>query len=130
MNMKAISAPNKKFIRHIIKHYLKYDKENPILEDFISVLSPNGKEIRRISVLESLENSNYAPVLNKMEKRRGDILHTNTIEVLDGSLEHKCSAFRKGNVLICILKLDLVCIVDLNIESVVWALSGLWTAES
>jgi putative ABC transport system permease protein len=29
-------SPNKKFIRHIIKHYLKYDKENPFI--FISAL--------------------------------------------------------------------------------------------
>ena len=34
--MKTISAPNKKFIRHIIKHYLKYDKENPFI--FISAM--------------------------------------------------------------------------------------------
>jgi len=31
---KTITTPNKKFIRHIIKHYLKYDKENPFI--FIS----------------------------------------------------------------------------------------------
>ena len=104
----------------------KYDKEYPILEDFITVLSPNGSEIRQVSVLKSIENSNYAPVLNKMKKRRGDILHTNTIEVLDGRLEHRCPAFREGNVMICIPKLDLVCVVDLDIESVVWVLSGLW----
>jgi len=31
-----LSSPNKKFVRHIIKHYLKYDKENPFI--FISAL--------------------------------------------------------------------------------------------
>ncbi len=31
---KTITSPNKQFIRHIIKHYLKYDKENPFI--FIS----------------------------------------------------------------------------------------------
>ncbi len=31
-----ISSPNKKFVRHIIKHYLKYDKENPFI--FISAV--------------------------------------------------------------------------------------------
>ena len=30
------SSPNKKFIRHIIRHYLKYDKENPFI--FISAM--------------------------------------------------------------------------------------------
>lgn len=34
MPTKTITLPNKKFIRHIIKHYLKYDKENPFI--FIS----------------------------------------------------------------------------------------------
>ena len=33
---KNISKPNKKFVRHIIKHYLKYDKENPFI--FISAI--------------------------------------------------------------------------------------------
>lgn len=27
----SLPSPNKKFIRHIIKHYLKYDKENPFI---------------------------------------------------------------------------------------------------
>jgi len=31
-----ISKPNKPFVRHIIKHYLKYDKENPFI--FISAM--------------------------------------------------------------------------------------------
>jgi len=32
----SLPSPNKKFIRHIIKHYLKYDKENPFI--FISAI--------------------------------------------------------------------------------------------
>lgn len=34
MKPKSLTSPNKKFVRHIIKHYLKYDKENPFI--FIS----------------------------------------------------------------------------------------------
>ncbi len=34
--LKTLPSPNKNFIRHIIKHYLKYDKENPFI--FISAL--------------------------------------------------------------------------------------------
>ena len=33
---KSISSPNKNFVRHIIRHYLKYDKENPFI--FISAM--------------------------------------------------------------------------------------------
>ncbi len=33
---KKLSKPNKKFVRHIIRHYLKYDRENPFI--FISAI--------------------------------------------------------------------------------------------
>jgi len=36
MKSNHLSSPNKKFIRHIITHYLKYDKENPFI--FISAM--------------------------------------------------------------------------------------------
>lgn len=106
----------------------KYNKDFPILEDFITVLSSDGNQIKRVSILNCLENSKYASVLNKI-KPYGDILHTNTLELLDGKLSHQSDAFRKGNVLISILYLDLICVVDLQKESVVWALSGLWSKQ-
>lgn len=107
----------------------RYNKEKPILEDFVSVLEPNGgKEIKRISILKSLENSSYSPILYKM-KKAGDILHTNTIEILDGKLEHKSTAFKKGNLLLSILYLDTICVLDMQAEKVVWALQGLWRRQ-
>ena len=36
MKSKSPTSPNKKFVRHIIRHYLKYDKENPFI--FISAI--------------------------------------------------------------------------------------------
>jgi len=36
MKRKSLTSPNKKFVRHIIRHYLKYDKENPFI--FISAM--------------------------------------------------------------------------------------------
>ncbi len=106
----------------------KYSKEKPILEDFITILGPNGTEIKSVSILRALENSYYAPILNRI-KKDGDILHTNTIELLDGKLAHKQPAFRKGNVLISIRELDTICVVDLDTESIVWALSGMWEKQ-
>ena len=106
----------------------RYNETEPILKDFIVILSPRGKEIRRVSVLKCLENSTYAPVLEKM-KKTGDILHTNTIEVLKGRLAHRSPAFKKGNVLISILYLDLIAVVDMEKESVVWAMSGMWKRQ-
>jgi len=108
----------------------KYHKTNPILKDFIVILSPKGKEIRRVSILKCLENSKYTHLLNNMPES-GDILHTNTIEVLNGNgkLFRHSPAFKKGNVLISILFLDLIAVVDMEKESVVWAMDGMWKRQ-
>ena len=54
-----------------------------ILEDFVTVLDPRGRVVRRISLLRAFERSRFAPLLGRMEKA-GDVFHTNTLEVLDG----------------------------------------------
>ncbi len=106
----------------------KYNKTELIVDDFITILSPGGKEIRRVSILKCLENSNYAYFLEKV-REKGDILHTNTVEVLKGKLAHKSSVFKSGNVLISILFLDLIAVVDMESESVVWAMSDMWKRQ-
>lgn len=106
----------------------RINEERPVLEDFITVLSPDGELVRRFSVYAAFERSRYAPILSAMPAA-GDILHTNTIEVLDGRLERFSPAFRKGNVLISVLKLDTLAVVDMETETVVWALSGRWRRQ-
>lgn len=101
----------------------------PVLEDGIAVLDWNGRELAKYSILECFENSNYAPLLRNLPKREGDIFHTNTIRVFDGSLEHRSPLFKKGNLLISILHTDTIAILDLEKRSVVWALSGMWDAQ-
>jgi hypothetical protein len=99
--------------------------ELPILEDFIVILDPNGNEVRRFSVLEAFEKSEYASLLANMAES-GDILHTNTVEVLDGRLARRIPAFRAGNVLITVRQLGLIAVVDLDREVVVWGFDGHW----
>jgi hypothetical protein len=51
------------------------------------------------------------------------------LQVFDGELAHRSPLFKKGNVLISILKLDTIAIVDLEEERVVWALGGMWKRQ-
>ena len=113
---------------HVKKINPKYNKTKPIQEDFIVILDQNGNEIKRVSILECLENSNYSPILKKMNKQ-GDILHTNTIILLNGKLAKKSPLFKKGNILISIRELNLICIIDLQKKRVVWALSNMWAGQ-
>jgi hypothetical protein len=102
--------------------------EEKIIEDFITVLDANGKVLRHVSVLEAFENSSYASVLDDM-KEAGDIFHSNTIEVLDGSLGERSDRFAAGRVMVSVRELNAIALVDLDQTAVVWALSGQWTAQ-
>lgn len=100
----------------------------PVVEDFITILDPDGNVIRNISLLEAMEHSSYAPLLENMPEY-GDLLHTNTIEVCDGSSAQASPIFRKGNVLVSFALIDAVAIVDVDSEVVVWALTGQWDRQ-
>ena len=61
-----------------------------ILDDHITILAPDGREMRNISVIKSFMNSDYAPVLETM-KRVGDVLHTNSLQVVTKDMAEKFS---------------------------------------
>ena len=106
-----------------------------VLEDFVTVLSPDGKILRKISLLECFERSEDPEIPGLLRRRpaSGDIFHTNTLEVLDGRFAERHPAFRRGNLLISVLKLDALAIIDLNTdpgrETVVWARAGSWKRQ-
>jgi len=97
------------------------DKE--IRDDLIVILDPDGNEIKRISLYQCIKNSDVRPILDAMP-RSGDLFHTNSIQVLDGSYAHIHPAFKKGNVLISILMTDTIAVLDLKQEKVVWYMQG------
>jgi hypothetical protein len=97
-------------------------------EEAITVLTADGKPLQRVSILEAFRRSTYACVFNRVELK-GDVLHTNALRRLDGRLACKSPAFREGNVLISVREIDTIAVVDLETQRVVWALSGMWTAQ-
>ena len=102
----------------------------PVLEDFIVRLSPAGEELQRVSILEAFENSpEHAGILRNIRDRQGDILHTNSLEMLDGRLVDRAPAFTAGRVLISVRRLDTVAVVDLDRAEVVWAMQGPFEAQ-
>ncbi|MBN1866823.1 aryl-sulfate sulfotransferase [Candidatus Sumerlaeota bacterium] len=105
-----------------------FNADKPVLEDFISVLTPDGDEIRKVSILDLIRNSPYSVDLTKQEKEWGDILHTNTIErVRENS--GLPSPFAPGCFLISIRELDLVCLIDADLKRVLWGESDLWRRQ-
>jgi len=78
-----------------------------------------------VSVLEVLRSSDFPGLLDGMGEH-GDILHTNTVELLDGSQADRLPAFAAGNVLICVRELSVIAVLDLELEKAVWGVHGRW----
>jgi hypothetical protein len=106
----------------------RINAREPVVEDFVARVSPDGHEISRVSLLECFENSPYASLLGNMA-RSGDIFHTNTLELLRGRFVDRSAAFAAGNVLISVWGLNTIAVVDLDAKRVVWALSGMWRRQ-
>jgi len=96
-----------------------------VREDLILELDAAGRERRRVSVLRALERSRWAPLLARVPPH-DDLLHTNTLAILDGEHAGRVEAFRAGRALVALRNLDLVAVVDLEREEIVWALEGPW----
>jgi hypothetical protein len=98
----------------------------PVLEDSILVVSPDGELLRRVSLLEAFRDSDFAELLQPMADS-GDIFHTNTVQLLEETTGG--TGWPRGSVLVSLRELDIVAVVDMRRESVVWARRGGWRAQ-
>ncbi len=98
-----------------------------ISEDYIVRLDSAGNETLRLSTLDVLANSQYAPVLRDTPEE-GDVLHCNTIVYIKPGMlpDGYTGPLRPNTVILSHRAVDLVCAVDLEEESVYWAQSELW----
>jgi len=103
---------------------LRVNEKEPILEDYLVVLDRDGKEKKRLSLIDAFENSNFKQLIFEGKRASGDIFHTNSVEVLDGRIAEKLPAFAKGNVLTSMNALGVIAVVDIDEGRVVWAHKG------
>ena len=101
----------------------------PVIEDFVTTLDSRGQLLRRDSVLEAVERSPFAGLLDRLQRRSKDIFHTNALEPLDGRYAGRNPAFRRGNVLISLRELHAVAVLDPKRNSLVWALTDGWRRQ-
>jgi hypothetical protein len=99
-------------------------ESEPILEDFITVLSPDGAEIRRHSILDAMMNSDFATLM-QYSSGSGDIFHTNSLELLPSRGATTPPFVKEGHALVSLAFVHTVAVIDLEENKIVWALAGL-----
>jgi hypothetical protein len=96
-------------IAHVVP---RVDPTEPILEDFLTLLAPDGSEKRRISLLEAFERGGHARIWESSRVRQGDIFHTNTVHVIDEARARRPLELTPGRILSASPRLNLVFLVD------------------
>lgn len=105
----------------------RFGKE-PVLNDQLLWLDPaTGKILRRVSLLDAVIDSEWAPLLTEEHRDPADLLHANTITVLDEDLVEG-SPFEPGWILISLREISLIAVVDPEANdgrgAIVWGLHG------
>ncbi|MGE5413895.1 MAG: arylsulfotransferase family protein [Syntrophomonadaceae bacterium] len=112
---------------HATREVPAIDPRHPLLLDVVVVLSPEGDRRRSISIFDAIQSSTYAFLLPRTAglalppgTDAVDVLHTNHVEVYDGSLESKSPLFRRGNLLLSMKNLNAIAILDGRTTQVLW----------
>ena len=100
----------------------------PVLNDQLLWLDPNsGEVLRRVSLLDAVIDSTWAPLLTEEHPDPADLLHANTITVLDEAAVAG-SPFQPGWILVSLREISLVAVVDPEAKggagAIVWGLHG------
>ncbi len=99
----------------------------PRIDDYVVVLSPEGKRLKKVSVIDALLRSPYGRMLRTTAwDIKQDFLHTNSVEVIDRAAASRLPFANDGQVLLSLRDIDTIAILDLEKEEVVWAIQGPW----
>lgn len=103
----------------------------PTLEDFAVILSPDGNELDRISILDAFYHSPYRLLLNDYNKNEldWDRTHTNSVEVLSVAMAAHFPQFAPGQILISLRNIDTIAVLDPKTRRIVWAFNGIWRGQ-
>jgi hypothetical protein len=102
----------------------------PRLDDFAVVLSPEGEEIKKISLTHALFRSRYNAFLYAIPAfSSGDPLHTNAIEYITPERAARFPFGKAGDVLLSFRDIGVIAVLDLEREEIVWAARGAWLGQ-
>jgi hypothetical protein len=100
----------------------------PRIDDYVVVLSPDGKLLKKVSILDALLRGPYGRMMRAGPawNIKADFLHTNSVEVITPTEASKLPFAKPGQVLLSLRDIDTIAVLDLDKEEVVWALEGPW----
>ncbi|WGF87427.1 arylsulfotransferase family protein [Marinivivus vitaminiproducens] len=104
--------------------------KGPRIDDYLAVLSPEGQELQRVSILDAFLDTEFESILTRTRPGiPGDLLHANAIQPIEGDLVDKMPFPAANTVLISLREIDALAAISLDTGKVVWMLRGSWVAQ-
>ena len=111
--------------------------EVPVMDELAVRFSPDGEELRRIPILDSILASGYEGILFgkgrdsvKQTKHDGeDPLHLNDVEVLGAAKAAAFPLFEAGDIMVSLRNIDTILVLDGETDLVKWSVSGPFLAQ-
>ena len=101
--------------------------DQPFLEDFLVVLSPDGKELQKISLTRALAQSRFRLLqLAIPAYALGDPLHTNSVQYITAEQAKSFPFAKEGDVLLSFRDMSTLVVMSLERGQIVWAMRGPW----
>jgi hypothetical protein len=103
----------------------------PRIDDFLVVLSPEGEELRKISILQAFLASPYGRMTNTVPwYANGDFFHTNSVDAIPPGAAHWLGPEASDQqVMLSMRELNAIGTLDLETESFSWAQQGPWLGQ-
>jgi len=103
--------------------------KNPINEEFILKISPDGKILKEVSVLEIINKSSMNALLFSYQgdysQTKGiDVTHVNDIEILEQNMASKFPMFKAGDLMVSMRNINTIAVIDPQSEKIKWSMTG------
>lgn len=103
---------------------------SPRIEDFIVVLSPEGEELRKISLLQAVDESDYRQLIFEVSSfALADPLHANSVRVITAQEAERFGHGKAGQLLVSFRELGAIGVVDVDEEKLLWAVKSYWSGQ-
>ncbi len=104
----------------------RVNPDQPIIDDLLVRYGPDGDRLGAVSLWEAFAASAYADLLDRLTVRTGDVMHANSVDLLDAEEARALAVpgVDAGQALVCLRDLDLVVAVDLEAVRFTWLTGG------
>ncbi len=99
----------------------------PMLADAVAILSPEGREIKKIPLLEAFQGTPFELML--YHAGDWDQFHANSIEKLEPEMAAAFPMFKAGDILVSVRTMNALIVIDPDTGKVVWAREGAWKGQ-